>query len=560
MAAHSFRTPKGIWNGLYGMVPCSYNPIPMKIKVPLTVLVLLVYARAATAQSPVTQFSGFYSPASGSLGSYTALPSGIGTFSGCSSTTYTYTFGNGSSNQYKLSSFNAHGSTYFVAPGAAATVKLQRVNNAQVTGTRSIVYMESTGSSATACPLPAVLNIKTPYVDVMENLLAAGILNQGTDNLFTNSSNGDGNNNNIERVDVIFSSGLNTASPGQAGFTILDRGNNYGHDPFRIAAITSLDAAGNPASFGAVKICAGGNGSGNGSWGHPSTANGNKQFASYVLRKDASDAHLLVSSVVNQEIGGVFFSFSDLGIASGQPLYGYALLGPDGITSPTSTQLLNLANATVYPTNTTESAGGGLDLVAVNTVFSTGSLVVLALSVDDFTGTIQDNKGSLQWRLGNADQLQQLVIQRSADGANFYDLPAASPGIEGVDNTLKGSYTDITLPGAGVYYYRLKMVLSGQEVQYSRVLALRGEDPASAGGWRIFPTLPEQGQSLKLQGLHDGSYTLFFYNAGGACWSMAVQVNGGEASILPPSVAGVYWVRLGTRDKFVAGNAKILVK
>jgi hypothetical protein len=560
MAAHLFKTPKGIWNGLYSMVPCFYNPIPMKIKVSLAVLVLLVYGRAATAQSPVTQFSGSYSPATSSLGSYTALPSSIGTFSGCASTTYTYTFSNGSSNQYKLYSFNANGSTYFVAPGAAAAVKLRRVNNAKVTGARSIVYMEATASSTTACPSLAVLNFKTPYVDVMENVLAGGILNQGTDNLFTNASNGDGNNNNIERVDVIFSSGLNTANPGKAGFTILDRGTNYNHDPFRIAAITSLDAAGNPAGFGAVKVCSGGNGSANGSWGHPSMANGNKQFGAYVLRKDASDAHLRVSSVVNQEIGGVFFSFADLGITPGQALYGYALLGPDGIVSPTSTQLLNLTDATVYPTNTTESSGGGLDLVAVNTVFATGSFVVLALSVDDFTGTIQDNKGSLQWRLGNADELFQLVVQRGTDGVNFYDLPAGSPGTTGSDNTLKGSYTDITLPGAGVYYYRLKMVLSGQQVQYSRVLALRGEDPASAAGWRIFPTLPEQGQSLKLQGLHDGIYTLYFYSAGGACRSMAVQVHGGAASISSPSVPGVYWVRLSTGDRFVAGNAKILVK
>ncbi|MDO6430644.1 hypothetical protein Q4E93_08600 [Flavitalea sp. BT771] len=532
----------------------------MKIKVPLAVLVLLVCGGAATAQSPVTQFSGSYSSVASSLGSYTAFPSGIGTFSGCSSTLYTYTFSNGSSNQYKLYSFNANGSTYFVAPGAAAAVKLRRVNNARVTGTRNIVYMESTASSATACPSPGVLNFKPPYVDVMENVLTAGILNEGTDNLFTNASNGDDNNNNIERVDVIFSSGLNTAYPEKAGFTILDRGANYNHDPFRIAAITSLDASGNPASFGAVRICTGGNGSTNGSWGHPTTANGNKQFAAYVLRKDASDAHLRVSSVVNQEIGGVFFSFADLGITAGQTLYGYALLGPDGITSPTSAQLLNLTDATVYPTNTTESAGGGLDLVAVNTVFATGSFVVLALSVDDFTGAIQDNKGLLQWRLGNADEFFQLVVQRGADGTNFYDLPAVSPGIRSADNTLEGSYTDVTLTGAGVYYYRLKMVLSGQQVRYSRVLALRGEDPASTAGWRIFPTQPGQGQSLKLQGLRDGNYTLYFYSAGGACRNMPVQVNGGQASVQPPSVPGVYWVRLSAGDKYVAGNAKILVE
>jgi hypothetical protein len=239
--------------------------------------------------------------------------------------------------------------------------------------------METTASSATACPAGSVLNFKPPYKEVMEDLLAGGMLNQGTDNVFTNASNGDGNNNNIERVDVVFPGGLNTATPNQAGFAIFDRGANYQHDGFKIAAITGVDAAGNPTSFGTVRTCIAGNGSSNGGWGHPSTANGNKMLPSYVLRKDAADLFLRVSSNVNQEIGGVFYSFADLGISSGQHLYGYALLGPDGIASPTSAQLLNLNDVSVYPTNTTESSGGGLDLVAVNTVFATGSYIVLAL-------------------------------------------------------------------------------------------------------------------------------------------------------------------------------------
>jgi hypothetical protein len=332
------------------------------------------------SQSPITTISAAYQSSSSTVNSYTAqTAAGSGAFSSCLGNSFTQTFSNGTSNQYKLNSFNAGSNTYFPAPGVTAMVKLRRVDNAQVTGTRNLVYMETTAATANACPSPATLNFKPPYIDVMENLLAAGMLNQGTDNIFTNASNGDGDNNNIERVDVIFPSGLNTANPALAGFAIFDRGSSNAHDPFRIVAITSLDASGNPNGFGVVKTCIGGNGSNNGSWGHPSTANGNKQFACYVLRKDASDTHLRVSSNVNQEIGGVFYSFTDLGITSGQPLYGYALLGPDGIASPTTAQLLNLNDATVYPTNTTEAAGGGLDLVAVNSVFETGTYVVLAL-------------------------------------------------------------------------------------------------------------------------------------------------------------------------------------
>ena len=352
--------------------------IPLTFSLPL--LLLLGHSDNLTAQSPVTSFSASYQSASGAISQYTASPFSQGTFSGCSGTPYTYTFCNGTSNQYKLTSFNANGNSYVVAPASASVVKLRRVNNAQVTGNRNIVYMESTAATAAACPSAAILNFKPPYVDVMEDVLAAGMLNQGIDNIFTNASNGDGNNNNVERVDVIFSSGLNTSIPSQAGFAIFDRGNNNQHDAFRIAAITNLDASGNPAGFGPVKTCTAGNGSNNnGSWGHPSTANGNKQLACYVMRKDASETYLRASAVVNQEIGGVFYTFADLGITAGQHLYGYALLGPDGIATPTSSQLLDLNDASVYPTQTTEASGGGLDLVAVNTVFATGGYVTLAL-------------------------------------------------------------------------------------------------------------------------------------------------------------------------------------
>ncbi len=305
--------------------------------------------------------------------------------------------------------------------------------------------------------------------------MAGGILNQGTDNVFTNASNGDGNNNNIERVDVLFPSGLNTTSPAQAGFAIFDRGNNFQHDPFRIAAITSMDAQGNPTSFGAVKTCVGGNGSNsNGSWGHPSQANGNKQLASYVLRKDVSDLFLRASSNVNQELGGVFYSFADLGIKAGQALYGYALLGPDGLASPTTAQLLDLGNTAVYPIQTTEAVGGGLDLVAVNTVFQTGSYVVLS-------------------------------------------TPAAPPS---------------RLPDSAV----------------------------SFTGWKIYPTMPRQGQELTLQGLHDGVYSVLFYNASGIAYTTSVRVHG-ETSLAVPAMPGIYWVQVRSADgRLMPGSGKLVIQ
>ncbi|MBN8850446.1 MAG: hypothetical protein BGO55_31955 [Sphingobacteriales bacterium 50-39] len=441
----------------------------------LLVFLLFIHNGPLKAQSPITSFSAGYQSAASSVNSYAARPAaGSGAFGSCSVTSYTYTFSNGTSNQYKLNSFNANGSTYLVAPAASSIVKLRRVNNAQVTGPRNLVYMETTASSATACPSPATLNFKPPYIDTMENLLAAGMLNQGTDNIFTNTGNGDGDQNNVERVDVIFPTGLNTASPSQAGFAILDRGNNYQHDPFRIVAITSLDAQGNPSGFGSVKICVAGNGSNNGSWGHPTTANGNKQFACYVMRKDAGDQYLLASSNVNQEIGGVFYSFADLGITSGQSLYGYALLGPDGIASPTSAQLLDLSNTSVYPTNTTEAAGGGLDLVAVNTVFQTGSYVVLALPPASPAPRPDDPASIPKWRVfpTMTHQGQRLTLQAPHDGSyslSIYNTAGIGRTISIRVQAGRASITPPSIPGL----YWLQLTSDGQPIPGSGQLIVQ---------------------------------------------------------------------------------------
>jgi len=521
---------------------------------------------ALYGQSPITSFSAAYVTTSSTVSSYTALPASPGSFSGCSATTYTYTFSNGTSNQFQLNSFNVNGSSYLVAPAASATVKLRRVNNSNVTGNRSIVYMESTFPTATACPSPAVLNFKPPYLDMMDKVLNAGMLNQGTDNIFTNAGNGDGNNNNIERIDVIFSSGLNTSSPSQTGFAIFDRGGNYQHDPFKIAAITSLDANGDPASFGTVKMCTAGNGSNNnGSWGHPSTANGNKQFASYVIRKDAADPWLRVSSVINQEIGGIFYTLADLGITAGQPLYGYALLAADGLATPSSAQLLNINDAAVYPTNTTE-AQGGLDLVAVNTVFTTGSYLVLPLQIESFTGHLQQGPpgssvtgAGLQWQLADAEGQEAVSLERSADGAAF--SPIYSSLITQTAGVVYGEYTDKDVSGSPVVYYRLKITTASGLAQYSQTLTLRNDEAGT--GWRVYPTVAGSSQRLKLKGLRDGNYTAAFYDLGGASRKVPVHVMNSEAWLDQPSgglLPGIYWLQLSGDGQAVTGGAKIFIR
>ncbi|MBN8685766.1 MAG: hypothetical protein J0M10_02065 [Chitinophagales bacterium] len=447
------------------------------------------------AQSPVQQFSMAYSRSDSSAYTYDKTPASPGTFSGCNSTVYRYNWKQGTENLLKLISFTANASSFTVSGRADALVRIRRVNNSQVTGNRCIIYGETTLATATCCVNPQQLNFKVPYNDDMSSFLNNNVINQGTDNLFTNSNNGDGNNNNIERLDVLFTAGLVTSYTNEVGFILCERGNNNAHDGFRIAAITGVDLNNDPVSFGAVKTCFAGNGANNGSWGHPSQANGNRQIAAYVLRKDEAEPNLRVSSNVNQEIGAVYFSLADLGIAPGQRIYGYCLLGPDGTANPSSAQILNLSNTSVYPTGTTEVQGGGLDLIAINTYFMTGQ----ALAENTINGfSVQEQNGlvRLNWQINAPDEYQQLAVERSVDGIHYGTVATMAPAcIQYTDN-----------PDVRYIYYRLKLVTKNNQVIYSPVqqLALKGLNHQP----RLYPTVFTGETSLIAEHIPAGVYTV----------------------------------------------------
>lgn len=459
----------------------------------------------STAQSPVQQYTAVYVPSGSSASSYTAKPATCNNFSSCSNTTFTYSWNNGTDNLLKLNSFTVNGKTYVVSPPPLASVKLRRVNNSNVSGKRTILYSEITGTPANSCPGTHSLNFRTPYQDTMELALNNNVLSHGTDNIFTNAGNGDNNNNDIERVDVIFPLGVYTSFVNDAGFGLFERGNNNAHDGVRIAAILSLDVNGDPASFGTVKTCVAGNGSNNGSWGHPSTANGNHLISAYVLRKDEGDNYLRVSSTVNQEIGGVFFSFADLGVGFNQKIYGYTLIGPDGVANPTSAQLLDLNNTAVYPTGTTEGDGGGLDLISVNTYFGTNQALADA-GVQTFSGEKAGIMNLLHWELPVMAQGDLVELERSADGISYQTIYHYTTGA----GQATGAYQD---PAADIrYYYRLRITLNGGGVEISKVITL---GITHDNRFKASPNPARAGEDIQLTGLNAGTYQVTLLNMGG---------------------------------------------
>lgn len=515
-------------------------------------LCVLLYPPKALSQSPVLQFTANYIQASSSVTSYTAYPTSPGTFSSCNSNNYTYTWSNGTDNQLKLTSFTANSKTYVVAGSPGVEVKLRRVNNATVTGTRNILYSETTAASATSCVTPRQLDFKAPYNDDMAEFLNNNVLNHGTDNVFTNASNGDGNNNNIERVDVVFTTGIATSLPADAGFVLCERGNNNAHDGFRIAAILSIDGSNNPTSFGATKNCTAGNSSNNGSWGHPTIASGNKLLAAYVLRKDPADTYLRVSSNVNQEIGGVFFSLSDLGVVANQIIYGYCLLGPDGTANPTSSQILNTSNAAVFPTTTTEAQGGGLDLISINTFYGTNQALANSL-VTLFKGSVQYTDAILNWNLTSLAGGTIINLERSEDAVTF--IPVFSYQY---DSDVNRSYRES--PGTGNFYYRLQIEsVTGSKI-YSQVVKLTINQKQQ--GWKIYPTLVRPGESITVNNIAGGLYTASLQNITSAVVYRAVfnAQNGKGVITLPQKKlrAGTYLLFIEKDGYQLFGQEKII--
>jgi hypothetical protein len=513
---------------------------------------VLLYAVPALSQTAIQQFTAVYVPDNGSS-SYSAKPATGGNFSDCSNTSFTYSWGNGSDNLLRLNSFSVNSKTYIISPQPGSSVKLRRINNANVTGKRTILYSEITTSPASACPGNRTLTFRAPYQDTMELELNNNILNHGTDNIFTNTGNGDNNNNNIERVDVIIPLGVYTSFVNDAGFGLFERGSNNAHDGVRIAAILSLDVNGDPASFGAVKTCVPGNGSNNSSWGHPSIANGNHAVSAYVLRKDEADTRLRVSSTVNQELGGVFFSFADLGIGFNQKIYGYSLIGPDGKSNPSSAELLNLNNTTVYPTSTTEGDGGGLDLICVNTYFGTNQALA-DMGTQSFRGESLGVVNHLQWSLPEWNEQNRIDIQRSVDGSVYQNIFTYYTGTDhdpvGHDDT----------PGSGIHFYRLCITLPDGSTQTSRVISLTGDQVPE---FKAGPNPVLAGNNLLISGLLPGTYHAFFTSMNGNReYQIGFKVNGNSQPIRVPEgiKTGFYLLQLENQSLKWVKPYKLMVK
>lgn len=351
---------------LVAVLPNSILNTTTRNKIYLVLFVCFTLLLLQTnAQTPIVNVS-MGNTAATTSNSYTASGAVGSSFSG---TNYNYTFGaatQGTNNQKQLNSLTIGQEIYSYVQNANSFVKIRRVNNSIVSGTRTLLWVEKNNVAGGSGNKIAVV---PQYNDNMESVFDGNSLNQGTDNLFANQGDGNGNNNNIERLDVIFAGGVISTYNDKVGFALFERGADNEHDPFVIAAVTSIDQNGNPTGYANPKRVNTGN------WGNiPSSATDY-----YVVRKNpATESNLRMSTSGKQNIGGVFITFKDLGIATGVKIYGYSIIGYDLPACATAANLVDYSNNTYFPTNTSSATSqGGIDLIALTGVLSAPEGIIL---------------------------------------------------------------------------------------------------------------------------------------------------------------------------------------
>ncbi len=299
-------------------------------------------AKNLYSQTPITSVSTTSTTATNS--SYIAVAPSDASNDVDAGSSYTMSYGNG--NNIFINSYTVGSATYnnFIAPD---TLILQRTDAGELIN----VWYDLNSSIGTS-----TIELTSQQITDIDAMYLAGLLNAGYDNLLTNNDdlneNGDFSDQ-VERIDVIYRTGLVTSSPGTAMFPVVERG---GNDAIQIAAITSLNSNGEPASFGSLVAIndAGYDPDGITDWGDL----GVSVTGMIMRRQDSNTDPIPTFNISSQNTYGVAVSFSDLGIAANTTIYGYSLFAYD-VDASTHT----LTDITSFPTNS-QTTIGGLDLIA----------------------------------------------------------------------------------------------------------------------------------------------------------------------------------------------------
>jgi hypothetical protein len=297
------------------------------------------------AQSPITTINVSSTAAPDSQYNQTA-PTDAGNGINDNGTTE-YTVRNGTGNDIEVTSYVVGANTYnnFLTPD---TLAIKRTDGSRFVNIWYTLNQINTGTT------PNQLDLDPRVVTDADLIYQTRNVNAGYDNILVNVDDlaSDAIQAQIERVDIIWYTGIVTCEPDNAVFPVVERG---GNDNIKVAAILSLDANGEPASYSPLILIA------SSDW--PGTG---QSFDNYlILRRQTIGQDPLpllnIGTIAGQGaqiVQGVAVSFTEFGIAANQVVYGYSIFASD--TNDTDHDLIDI---TTFPT-TTASSVSGIDLVA----------------------------------------------------------------------------------------------------------------------------------------------------------------------------------------------------
>ncbi|MBO6495034.1 MAG: T9SS type A sorting domain-containing protein [Roseivirga sp.] len=303
-----------------------------------TIVSFLLLENTALGQTPIA--SATFNNVSAGLTTTSYVATSPSDASGGISSNTSYTVNYGQTRNQFITSYTLGATIYdnFVLPD---TLIIQRID----AGRQLIIFYEY-GSTDTG-PNPDEINIQPEQQDNEEALYISGLSNAGYDNILVNDAT---NFANVERVDVIYFSGVVTSTPANAVFPIVERG---GNDDIRVAAIKSLDASGNPDEYYPTVVRIRDN---DGDWG----SLGQNHTSIVMRRQDATSNPLPQTILGSQVLNGTAVNFTEFGVAADEIVYGYSIFADD--VTATGSDLVDFSDDTNYPRNT--GSGSGLDLIA----------------------------------------------------------------------------------------------------------------------------------------------------------------------------------------------------
>lgn len=370
----------------------------------------------------------------------------------------------GQGNDVIIDGFVYQGRTYDYQR-LADRVEVKRVDNSRAHGNRCSVFVETVSASLQYAPsYPSTSNAQGNCD--MASLIGGNVINMGALDVFSNAGQRPDSIKNIERVDFIVDKGLHAAASAlglqRAGHVVIEKS---GNNPVQMAAITALDANGEPAAYGPlIRI------------NNIYTSGDKLRYGLVAPERDLdflatenreTPSRLAYSSASREPLGMVFVSQATLGLADGQHYYGFSVFPSD-----VDPAIHTLTDPSTFPRDSKDTQlndPGDADFFAAFALGETSNQPPQAQ--DDFAQTTP----------GVSVDIDLLANDRDPDG-DVLTVSLLTPPQHGAVNLVDGlaSYTpDPDFFGKEVLTYQLDDGFGGQDTAQLTISVPKVKDEAS---------------------------------------------------------------------------------